>query len=377
MNIVTENRSLKKIVVSAINLSEGGALSILKECLGYLSNNLAKEYEIIALVNNKDIFDYKNIKFYSFPKSKKSWLARLYYEYIYFYGFSKELKPYLWFSLHDITPNVKSAVRAVYCHNPAPFYKLSFKDVCLDFRFVLFNLLYRYLYSINIKKNDFVIVQQDYLRKKFMQSTEAAKIVVAHPSINSKIEVNFVPEAENTFFYPALPRIFKNFEVICKASEILLKEGINNFQVLFTISGNENRYSKYIYNSFNSIKNIKFLGIQNRDNVFKIYNSASCVIFPSKLETWGVPITEAKFFLKPIFLADLEYAHETIGNYDKVKFFNPDDPDQLALLMKDSIDKKIIFQTTEARNINPPFAQNWKQLFDILLPCKLSHLSYE
>jgi len=364
---VIKNRSVKKLVVSAINISEGGALSILKECLGYLSDNLSNEYEIIALVNNKDIFDYKNIEFYSFPKSKKSWLARLYYEYIYFYGFSKKIKPYLWFSLHDITPNVKSDIRVVYCHNPAPFYKLFLKDVYLDFRFALFNLLYRYLYRINIKKNDFVVVQQDYLRKKFMQLTEAGKIVVAHPSINQETKINFVPEAENIFFYPALPRVFKNFEVICRASEILLKQGVNNFQVIFTISGNENRYAKHIHNSFKLIKNIKFLGIQSRDNVFKIYNSASCVIFPSKLETWGVPITEAKFFLKPILLADLEYAHETIGSYDKVKFFNPDDSDQLALLMKGVIDRKINFQATEARKINPPFAQDWKQLFDILL----------
>lgn len=361
------NKSVKKIVVSAINLSEGGALSILKECLGYLSSNLSKEYEIIALVNNKDLFDYQDIKYYVFPRSKKSWLARLYYEYIYFYGFSKKLKPYLWLSLHDITPNVKSDIRAVYCHNPSPFYKLSFKDVYLDFRFALFNLLYRYLYLINIKKNDFVVVQQDYLRKEFMQLTEVGKIVVAHPSIKQETKINFAPGIENIFFYPALPRVFKNFEVICRASEILLKQGVDNFQVIFTISGNENRYAKYIRSSFKLIENIKFLGIQSRDNVFKIYNSASCVIFPSRLETWGVPITETKIFLKPIFLADLEYAHETIGNYDKVKFFNPDDPDQLALLMKDMIDKKINFQITEASKINPPFAQDWKQLFDILL----------
>lgn len=364
---MTENRNLKKIVVSAINFSEGGPLSILKECLGYLSNNLAKEYEIIALVNNKEVFDYENIKFYSFPKSKKSWLVRLYYEYIYFYGFSKKLKPYLWVSLHDITPNVKADIQVVYCHNPSPFYKLSLKEAYLDGRFALFNFLYRYLYLINIKKNDFIIVQQDYFRKKFIKLIEADKIVVAYPNIKPTIEVNFTPEEENTFFYPALPRVFKNFEVICKASEILIKKGVTNFQVLFTISGNENRYSKYIYKSFNFIKNIKFLGMQNMNSVFKIYNKASCIIFPSKLETWGMPITEAKFFLKPIFLADLAYAYETIGNYDKIKFFNPDDPNQLALLMEEMIDNKIIFQTTEARNINQPFAQNWQQLFDILL----------
>lgn len=51
------------------------------------------------------------------------------------------------------------------------------------------------------------------------------------------------------------------------------------------ISGSENRYSRYVYNSFKYIKNIKFLEIQSRDNVFELYNMANCVIFPSRLET--------------------------------------------------------------------------------------------
>ena len=103
-------KALKKIVVSAVNFTEGGPLSILKECLEYLSTNLTGTYEIIALVNDKHLFGYENIKFYLFPRAKKSWLAclltRLYYEYIYFLSFSKKVKPFLWLSLHDITTNV-------------------------------------------------------------------------------------------------------------------------------------------------------------------------------------------------------------------------------------------------------------------------------
>ncbi len=357
---------MRKIIISAINLSQGGAMTILKECLDYLSENLTNKYEIIALVHNHNIFNHKNIKFYSFPKSKKSWLARLYYEYVYFYSFSKKLKPYLWLSLHDMTPNVKTDIQAVYCHNPSPFYNLTLKDVCLDFRFALFNFFYRYLYLINIQKNDFLIVQQEFLRKKFMPWT-TAKIIVAHPTINPKLDVAILKEDENIFFYPALARVFKNFEIICKACEILLKEGVDNFQVFFTISGNENKYAKYIYNSFHSIKNIKFLGMQSREDIFKIYNNASCVIFPSKLETWGMPITEAKHFQKPLLLADLEYAHETLGDYNKVNFFAPDNPQQLALLMKNIISKKSNFEITKQQTVNPPFTQNWQELFDILL----------
>ena len=49
--------SMKKIVIAGININQGGALSILKDCLYYLKNNLSYRYEIVALVNNKNLFN--------------------------------------------------------------------------------------------------------------------------------------------------------------------------------------------------------------------------------------------------------------------------------------------------------------------------------
>ncbi len=362
----------KIIIISAVNLVEGGTLAVLQECLGFLSNNLSGEYKIIALVNRKELFFFKNIKCWEFPKSKKSWIKRLYYEYYYFAKLARRLNPFLWLSLHDITPNVTARRLAVYCHNPSPFYKLSFKEAVMDLKFALFNTFYKYLYRINIKKNNFVIVQQDWLRQELKKLYKIENIIVSYPEIQNKY---FVEEADKdsalnsdfVFFYPAFPRVFKNFEVICQASEILLKRGIHNFQIIFTIFGNENRYTKYIYNSFGHIKNIKFTGRLKRDSVFELYNSTNCVIFPSKLETWGMPITEAKLFKKPIILADLEYARETLGSYDKVKFFNPYDFKQLAGIMSGMIKGTTVFEKNEAADLSRPFAKNWKELFDVLL----------
>ena len=362
----------KVIIVSAVNLVEGGPLTILKECLRYLSANLSTEFEIIALVNRKELFSFENIKYLEFPKSKKSWINRLYYEYCYFSKLAKQFNPFLWLSLHDITPNVTAPRLAVYCHNASPFYKLSFKEALMDPKFALFNIFYKFLYGINIKKSNFVIVQQDWLRQEFIKTYKIKNVIVSYPKVYNEYFVKKTDKNSNSgsnfvFFYPAFPRVFKNFEIICKSSEMLLKQGIHNFQVIFTISGAENRYSRHIYNSFKHIKNIKFLGIQSRDSVLELYNSASCVIFPSKLETWGIPITEAKLFMKPLLLADLEYAHETLGAYDKVKFFDPDDAEQLADAMKELINRTAVFEKTEANIIPAPFSQNWKELFDILL----------
>ncbi|MFH1440793.1 MAG: glycosyltransferase [Candidatus Omnitrophota bacterium] len=362
----------KKIIVSAINLLEAGPLTVLQECVGYLSANLANKYEIIVLVNRKELLTYKNIKYLEFPQSKKSWINRLYYEYFYFSKLSRRLNPFLWLSLHDIIPNVTAQRLAVYCHNASSFYELSLKEAVIDPRFALFNLFYKYLYMINIKKADSVIVQQDWLRREFIKLFRLKNVIVAHPKIYDehplkKENGNIRHKGDFIFFYPAFPRFFKNFEVVCRASEVLLKQGIANFKIIFTIFGNENWYSKSIYNSFKHIKNIIFLGLQKREDIINLYDAAGCLIFPSKLETWGLPITEFEKYNKPILLADLPYAHETLGTYGKAKFFSPNNHKQLADAMKSVMDETATFENIKSNIIAKPFSQDWKELFEILL----------
>lgn len=83
-----------------------------------------------------------------------------------------------------------------------------------------------------------------------------------------------------------------------------------------------------------------------------------------------MPITEAKLFSKPILLSNFEYAYETLGEYDKAKFFDPNNPEQLACYMKDIMNQSIIYDKTRSLNIKPPFAKTWRELFDILLKGK-------
>ncbi len=153
----------KTIVISAINIRSGGTLTILKSCLSYLNANLTHKYNIVALVHKNSLFEeFKNIKFIEYPNSIKSYLLRCFYEYLGFYKVSKYLKPYLWLSLLDSTPNVCSKIRAVYCHNPSPFYRYnSIFEMFENIRGTLYTILYKYFYKINIKKNKYIIVQQN------------------------------------------------------------------------------------------------------------------------------------------------------------------------------------------------------------------------
>ena len=367
----------KTIVLSGINLIEGGPLTIYEECLRCIEKYFLKNYEIVALVHNRELFSEfdSRIKFIEFMDSKKSYLKRFYYEYFYFKRLSKKLKPYLWFSLHDMTPNVVADKRVVYCHNSIIFYDMKRKDMINEFKMFMFSKFYKYIYKINIKKNNFVVVQQDWIRKRFKKIFKIKNVVVAHPNVvidDSNNNYKNTKIVKNSFLYPSFPRIFKNFEVICKAVEILENKNIENFKVYLTIDGSENIYSKEIVEKYGRLKCIEFIGLQTRENLMKYYSKIETVIFPSKLETWGLPISEAKAFGKNIILADLEYAHETLGTYEKVMFFGPDDAEKLAekmemLINDDENMKNIEFDGNIEKNIENPFCKNWKELFDILL----------
>lgn len=359
------------IVISGVNLVEAGPLSVFRDAIKSFVENFLNEYELILFVHKRSLVDDlipAEVEVVEFRYPKKSWLLRVWFEYVHLYFISKKINPFLWFSMHDISPFVKCKNQAVYCHNPAAFYNLSLREGMIEKSLIFFRFFYSFFYRINIHSNKYVIVQQDWLRKIFIKRYKIDKVIVAYPNISipSKQSLQTSTAAVPTFFYPAYPRVFKNLEVLFKAAQIL-KKSHKGFEIVVTIDGSENRYSKHLREIYGSIEQIKFIGLQSRDRVFQLFDSCSCLVFPSKLETWGLPITEAKFFGKPILVANCAYAKETVGNYDKACFFNPTDAENLASIMKSYIEGKIVYDKTNFTQPAEPFTETWKELFYLLL----------
>ena len=364
----------KKIIISAVNFTEGGPLTILNDCLSKLSE-LSKEfseYNITAFVYDKNLCFYPNINYIEIKKAKNSWIMRLYIEYFYFYNYSKKINPFLWLSLHDITPRVISEKRVTYFHNPSPFRKLNFRDAYFSFTILLFSLFYKFLYKINSSKNDFIIVQQNWLRENFSKMLKISKnkIIVAYPKEIKNISIIRNNERENNFqfFYPSFPRSFKNFEIICEAASLLEAKGLNRFLVTLTINGDENKYSKYIVNKYNKLSTVSFVGLIPKQEVESRYETTDCLIFPSFLETWGLPLSEFSNYDKPILAADLPYAHEAAFGAKYIDFFNPKSSLELASKMELLIngDFSSLHQCSQ-KKIEDPFFQSWKDLFDFII----------
>lgn len=356
-----------RLVISATNLVEGGGLQVLRDCIAAAARAVGR-LETTAVIHDRRLVDGQGVKIIECPDAKHNWLKRVATEYRQFKTLSDQLKPDIWLSLHDITPNVVAGAQYVYCHNPAPFYQPSLRQMLHEPSFALFNMLYGHLYRINIRKNNAVIVQQDWLKREFVQRYHPRRVIVAAPHYGTEAEKRApMQKSARIFLYPAFPRTFKNFEIICRAVKLLTKDGGWTGEIRFTISGNENRYARYIADLARDTPEIKLIGRQGPDGMRRQYDEADVILFPSTLETWGLPVSEARQKGKIVMLADLPYAHETLGLYDSACFLDPSDADAWANAMRSAVSGQYTFTEIDPNSIKRPDVAGWDELIDWLI----------
>lgn len=332
------------IVVSAVNIRKGGTLTILRECLQYLSKQ--EGLKVYALVHDRRLCDYPGIDYLEFPWTIKGWGRRLWCEYVTMHRVSLDIERQegqeidTWLSLHDTTPRVKAKHREVYCHTSFPFLEWNLRDLVMDPKIPLFAMFTRFAYRINIHRNDCLIVQQEWFRDGLSRITgfPKEKIRVIPPKVSVD---GVVPETISSelpvFLYVSTPDCHKNFETLCEAARLLENEvGTDKFRVVLTISGEENRYARWIKKRWGMVPSIEFAGLMSREKLFGYYKASSCFVFPSRVETWGLPITEYMLLNGGrMILADLPYAHET--SREQAVFFPATDALRLKELMYESI----------------------------------------
>lgn len=365
----------KTIVISAVNLVEAGTLAILRDCLRYLSKVAADgEYKVVAIVYKRVLTDFPNIEYIETQWPKRRWINRLWYEYVSMKRISKNLSPvYLWLSLHDTTPSVVAKHRVVYCHNSFPFYRWKIHDVLFAPKIVSFALFSKYIYKRNIYQNNYLVVQQEWFRKSLskMFGISLRKIIVAPPQSYNQIVLKPALNVlkVSSFLFAGSPNSHKNFEVICRAVAILeIDYGIRDFKVSITLKGTENKYAKWLYKHWGNLSCMDFMGFVDTQTLKAHYAACDCLIFPSKVETWGLPISEFMVYDKPMLLADLPYSHETAGGSQRTAFFDPENAEQLAALMQQLVaGNHTILAPVPKISIHEPMAHDWQKLFETLL----------
>ena len=332
------------IVVSAVNIRKGGTLTILRECLQYLS--CQEGLKVYALVHDRKLCDYPGIEYLECPWTIKGWGRRLWCEYVTMYRVSLDIERRegqeidTWLSMHDTTPRVKAKHREVYCHTSFPFLKWHLRDLVMDPKIPLFAMFTRFAYRINVHRNDCLIVQQEWFRDGLSRITgfpkEKIRVIPPKVSVEGIVPETIVSEVP-LFLNVSTADCHKNFETLCEAAHLLEREvGTGKFKVVLTIAGTGNRYARWVKKHWGDVSSIEFKGLMPKEKLFGYYRAASCFIFPSRVETWGLPITEYLLLNGGrMLLADLPYAHET--SEGRGEFFPATDARKLKELMYESL----------------------------------------
>lgn len=359
------------IVISAVSIRKGGTLTVLRDCLSYLSGR--PDLQVNALVHKRSLCEYPGIKYIEIPDCAGNWWKRWQCEYHGMRKLSEKLQPVdLWLSLHDTTPDVLARRQAVYCQTSFPFLKVRARDLRMDPKIPAFAWLTKYVYRKNAERNRYLIVQQEWFRDSLscLLRMRRSRFIVAPPTFRTPvIPCAKTPGSVPTFIYPATPDCHKNVELLCEtAFQLEQRWGTDAFKVILTIRGNENRYAAWLHRTWGHVSSIHFRGYLPKEELYKLYGEADCLVFPSRIETWGLPISEFKSTGRPMLLANLPYARESAAGASQVAFFNPEASDRLAFLMEEvMLGKDSEFTAIPPSVPSKPYAPDWESLFNLLL----------
>lgn len=351
---------MKKIYISAVNIKGGGPSTVVRKIITNTLKYVKQDDSIFIITNSifdRDIlreFEDNRIKPCIFDWALRTIVHRLFFEYIYLPFFLKKKDIDIWISMNDVSTFVKAKKRFVYFHNPSPFIEFKYMSK-FPISFIIFGFFYNIIYLINSKKYNAVLVQQAWIARLVKERYNLGNVKIARPVDNNfscEIQIKeFRPKnGKVKFIYPAFPRLFKNHKVIIEAIKIVKILFPDKFEVIFTLSGRENSYSEKIFIEGENISELKFIGVLSASEMKKLYQESQVLIFPSYLETWGLPISEAKDNGLVVFLASLPYAREVAGDYAKKSFFAPDSALELSKLMISYIESNLSFANDARRS---------------------------
>ncbi len=316
------------ILVVDVAASESGALTILKQYYEDLSNDKSNHYYFC--VSTPKLNDKDNITILSFPWVKKSWLHRLWFDYVVSGKLLKKHKIDQIFSLQNTVLPYTNIDQIVYLHQPLPFVEYKYR-LSEDKRMWCYqNVISRFI-SHSIKRAKQIIVQTQWMKNAVItkENISPDKIVLDPPKINVVIKNKFCSHNwTGDFFYPASNLIYKNHFIILKALVILKEKGEHVPKVIFTLS--EEQLTQNCKELYEKVKvYVRLIGSVSHSEVLDYY-SKTVMIFPSYIETFGLPLLESKMVGSPVIASDCAFCHEILDEYEKVTFFNPFDAKKLA-----------------------------------------------
>lgn len=331
-------KHMKTIVVHDVPADRGGALAILKQFLEEIkTNEIARNYHWIIFVSNSLVDEFVDNHIEIVKVNVRKWHRRIWWDTL---GIKRWIRrnlvdPVIAISLASVGFRCLDIPQLVYIHQSLPYG--DFKD----FKWFEWKARF-YTWGIgkwmkwSIKRDSTIVVQTNWMKEVVSRKLGIFKnhIHIIRPRIEPLVHANVKYQNCQTYrlFYPAAASVsYKNHELLIRML-LVMKETekilYSRVEVVFTCKPEDRKLTRYYFSLARKLgvnEKIDWKGYLNKDDVVREYIESDIVLFPSKLETFGLPLMEAAFLGKPILVLDKPYAHDVLEGYDGVRYLE-DEP---------------------------------------------------
>ena len=322
-----------RILVYDVAADSGGAATVLQSFYEEFLQDTENEYLFVLSVYELPETDH--IRVLNFPWVKKSPLHRMYFDHFAAHRLVKRYHADKVLSLQNIELPHAGVPQIVYEHNALPFSEYRFKPWEALRPWMTQQILGRMMKG-SIRRAEKVLVQTNWMKQEIVRQCgiPADKVEVKFPPVEMlKTGPYRLDENCPVFFYPANASAYKNHRTFLEACKLLQKEGYQNYEVIWTVTGDENDGIRGIRREAEKLGlPIRFRGSMPRQELFDLY-ARSVLVFPSYIETIGLPLLEARSVGAWIVAADCLYARDCVGDYERAEFFSAFDAGRLSGLL--------------------------------------------
>jgi len=257
----------------------------------------------------------------------------------------------------------------IYYHQSIPIYPEKWNILKSEERPLFF---YKNVYPIFVRmtmnERTHYVVQIPFIKDGLIKMLNMApeRIHVMFPDVEHIDVKTFEPYNWGDdclhFLYPANLARYKRHDTLIEA--LLRLENRDKIKLHITLKYGERPDLEELVKRYGLTDNVLFEGAIEHDKLLSMYKSSAGLLFPSQIETLGLPLLEAAACGIPIVASDKDYAHQVAGNYEGIFFVDANDYDGWA--------KAISRLSVEKKQYKPLLMKesSWPQFFELVRKSK-------
>jgi len=312
------------LVIYAVNIHRGGG-SILLEALVSACHKIPTLLLVDERCETDKFFRSNLIIKYIKPTIFNRFFAEIFL-------YKKTMRDDVVICFGNLPPLFKlKAVTYVFLQNRLLLGKVNLSSFSI---FVKFRILFERLWLQMKRKNAHkFIVQSDSMKELFISSlsSEASVSVIPFASLKNPKNAKKI-EKKYDFIYVASFDAHKNHKVLIDAWAILSTQSLYPSLALTLDTYSYKLLTLYIKDMYQDLKlNIFNLGVLSNEDLIVGYQSSRALIYPSLVESFGLPLVEAFHYGLEILASELDFVRDLI---DPAETFDPLSPKSIARAVK-------------------------------------------